>query len=221
MRVRSLVGIASLMTALAALPAGAATPKAAAAIAHNGNAHGAPACSACHGVDGQGQAAAGFPRLAGLNATYLLHQLEAFADGSRASAVMAPVAKALGTDERKALADDYAALPPPASVVQPAPAISGGAGEQLALHGRWSADVPSCVACHGPRGEGVGAGFPPLAGQPAGYLANQLDAFKSGARHNDPLGLMQHVASALSEQDIKAVSAWFAAQPVTPRGGKP
>lgn len=208
----------TLSAMLLALPVMAAPP--AAVIAHSGNGHGAPACMVCHGAEGQGQAAAGFPRLAGLNATYLLRQLDAFADGTRASSVMAPVAKALDVNERKALADYYAALAVPTGAPAPASATSAGAGEQLALRGRWSQQVPSCVACHGPRGEGVGANFPPLAGQPASYLASQLRAFKSGARHNDPLELMQHVASTLSEADIRAVSAWFAAQPVAAHGGK-
>lgn len=216
---RTLAGIAlPLLAALLATPAVAAPP--ASVIARSGNGHAAPACAACHGADGYGQVAAGFPRLAGLDAAYLLRQLDAFADGTRVSPVMAPIAKALDANERKALADYYAELPLPAVAAQPAPAASAGMGEQLALHGRWSKQVPSCVACHGPHGEGVGAGFPPLAGQPARYIASQLRAFQSGARHNDPLGLMRHVAATLSDADVKAVSAWFAAQPVAPREDK-
>lgn len=217
---RMLVRLAlPLLALLLAVPAVSAPP--AAVIARDGNGHGAPACGACHGADGEGQAAAGFPRLAGLNATHLLHQLDSFADGTRTNTAMTPIAKSLSTSERKALADYYAGLPVPAGTTQPVPAASTGIGAELALHGRWSQQVPSCVACHGPRGEGVGAGFPPLAGQPASYLANQLQAFKSGSRHNDPLGLMRHVASALTDADIKAVSAWFAAEPAAVRGGKP
>lgn len=219
MRIRTLVSIAILWSAVVvALPVCAAAPMTAATIAHDGNGRGATACSACHGADGEGQAAAGFPRLAGLSAAHLLHQLDSFADGTRTSAVMTPIAKALSASERKALADYYAGLPV-TPVAQPASAASSGLGADLALHGRWREQVPSCVACHGPRGEGVGTDFPPLAGQPESYIASQLQAFKSGARHNDPLGLMRHVASTLSAQDIKAVSAWFAAQPVKAKGG--
>ncbi|HJW54696.1 MAG TPA: c-type cytochrome [Burkholderiaceae bacterium] len=46
-----------------------------ATIAAKGSA-GAAACVSCHGVNGEGNAAAGFPRLAGLNATYIVSQLE-------------------------------------------------------------------------------------------------------------------------------------------------
>lgn len=197
-------------------PAGAwVGPPDAAAIAHQGNGHGAGACSACHGADGAGQAAAGFPRLAALNATYLLRQLDAFANGTRRSAVMGPIAQALGGTGRKELAEYYSNLPvtasaPPAAVL---PAAEAQSGERLAVRGRWSRQVPGCVQCHGPHGVGVGANFPPLAGQSAAYLASQLQAWKNGSRRNDPLGLMKHVASELSGVDIRAVSAWFARQP--------
>lgn len=205
--------------ALGATPAWAAAPDAA-HIAAAGNGRGAPACSTCHGAAGYGQAALGYPRLAGLDAAYLLHQLDSFADGSRSNAIMDPTARALDEAERKALADYYAALPPPAAPLAPGKPVDP-LGEQLATRGLWAKEVPACAQCHGPGGVGVGPHFPPLAGQSATYLANQLHAWQQGKRKNDPLGLMQHVAAALSEADIQAVSAWFAAQPPAPKGGTP
>lgn len=219
-RNRRLIFGASMVLCTAA--AGAATPDAA-HIAAAGNGRGAPPCASCHGVAGDGQAAAGFPRLAHLNAGYLQRQLDSFADGSRANATMAPIAKSLTAAERQALAAYYASMPLPAAT-QPPAAGSGSdraRGEQLATRGRWSQQVPGCVQCHGPQGVGVGAHFPPLAGQSALYIANQLRAWRSGTRKNDPLGLMQHVASALDDADIQAVSTWFAAQPAGGKGGKP
>jgi cytochrome c553 len=44
---------------------------------------GITACVACHGVNGKGMAQAGFPALAGQNATYLKTQLSTFRSGSR------------------------------------------------------------------------------------------------------------------------------------------
>lgn len=220
MNIRNLPTVLVLLVAGTAI-ATAASPDAA-AIAQHGNGHGAPPCMSCHGADGGGQAAAGFPRLAGLDAAYLQRQLDDFANGSRHNAVMQPIAAALGEDERKALAGYYSKLPIPAAVPATASATPASAlGKELATRGRWDQQVPGCVACHGPHGEGVGAHFPPLAGQSATYLGNQLRAWKDGSRKNDPLGLMQHVASALNEDDIKAVSAWFAALPVANQGGQP
>ena len=186
-----------------------------ATLARQGNGHGAVACTACHGADGGGQAATGFPRLAGLNAAYVRKQLDDFADGTRVNAVMQPVASALTADERTALASYYARLPVPV-LSRPAgdSTSASSVGERLATRGRWTQGVPGCAQCHGPGGVGVGAHFPPLAGQSATYIANQLKAWQQGTRHNDPLQLMQHVAARLDAGDIAAVSAWYATQPL-------
>jgi len=206
-----------------ALPVGAAHAVDAAAIATQGNGKGAAPCLACHGADGGGQAAAGNPRLAGLDAAYLQKQLDDFASGTRVSPVMQATATALGEDERQALAMYYSKLPLPPALAKPATPLpaADSAGAVLATRGRWNSNVPACVQCHGPAGVGVGAHFPPLAGQPATYIVAQLKAWQQGARRNDPLQLMQHLSSALSGQDIRAVAEWFAAQPLAPNGVTP
>ena len=206
---------------LAAAPARAAGHPNAAAIASQGNGRGASACAACHGADGGGQAAAGFPRLAGLNAAYLRRRLDDIAGGERGAAVMKPIAASLSEDERKALVAYYSTMSVAAAPASAASAAGNVRGEWLATRGDWSRQVPGCVQCHGPRGVGVGAYFPPLAGQPALYLAGQMRAFKEGGRRNDPLGMMRHIASSLDDKDIDAVTAWFAAQPVGSEGNKP
>jgi cytochrome c553 len=185
----------------------------AAAITRQGNGKGAAPCMACHGADGAGQAAAGNPRLAGLDAAYLRKQLDDFASGTRSNPVMQPMATALSEDERHAMATYYSQQP---LAMKPATALPApdSAGAVLATRGDWSRGVPGCVQCHGPGGSGVGANFPPLAGQPASYIEAQLKAWQQGTRHNDPLQLMQHLSAALGAQDIEAVAAWFAAQPV-------
>ena len=182
-----------------------------AAVAKHGAASGAPLCIACHGARGEGNAANGYPRLAGLPAAYIRAQLSAFADGQRENPVMAPLAKSLNADEAQVVSLYFAGLPAPDLPNSAPPA--DGPGALLALDGRWSAKLPPCVACHGPGGSGVGTSFPPLAGQPAPYLEAQLEAWQQGKRQPGPLGLMQAVARRLSPSDIAAVSRWFAAQP--------
>lgn len=206
-------GLSALLAALVPV-AFAATPDGP-TLARQGNGHGAPACMACHGADGGGQQAAGFPRLAGLDAAYLRKQLDDFAGGTRANAVMQPIASALSAHERDAVAAYYASLPPPASVAA-APGAADGVGATLATRGRWSQGLPACSQCHGPGGVGVGTHFPPLAAQPADYIAGQVHAWQQGTRRNDPLQLMQHVAAKLSAADVRAVAAWYAAQPARP-----
>jgi len=204
----------ALLTGAWPLLAHATSPQ---ALVSQGNGHGAPPCQSCHGVDGGGQAAAGFPRLAGLDATYLARQLADYATGTRANAVMQPIARALSSDEQKALASYYGRLPIP--LVPPSTQTGGNElGATLATRGRWSQRVPACEQCHGPDGVGVGEHFPPLAGQPASYIEAQLKAWQQGARRNDPLQLMQHLSQALSAEDVAAVAQWFAGRPLPPGG---
>ncbi|TND05016.1 MAG: cytochrome c4 [Gammaproteobacteria bacterium] len=63
----------------------------------------------------------------------------------------------------------------------------------------------ACVSCHGVDGNGT----TPLAGKDAGYLAQQLKDFRSGARSS---GMMNMMAAKLSDADIADLAAFFAAQ---------
>ena len=206
--------VAALAMLLPSAPALAVDP---ATIANAGTGT-VVACASCHGKDGGGMAS--FPRLAGMNAAYLLKQLQDFDSGSRGNAVMKPIAAALSPADRDAMANYYAALPIPAALAgTTAPAVPDASrGALLATRGVWSKGVPACVQCHGPGGVGVGASFPAIAGQPSGYLASQLQAWQKGTRKNDPLELMQHLSRSLSAAEIKAVSDWFARQPATVAG---
>jgi cytochrome c553 len=207
-------GMLGACTLLGWPPVGAAVD--ASTLAARGNGRGVAPCASCHGADGAGQAAAGFPRLAGLNGGYLRKQLDDFASGTRENGVMQPIATALGADERQAISDYYARLPIPPAPARPTAdnPKADSLGRLLATRGRWSQQVPGCEQCHGPGGVGVGEYFPPLAGQSDVYIQNQLKAWKQGTRHNDPLELMKHLSAALDDDDVKAVSAWFAALPL-------
>ena len=70
------------------------------------------------------------------------------------------------------------------------------------------AKARACAVCHGPLGMAVAPDTPHLAGQPAGYLVQQLRAYRSGARKHEVMSVM---AKPLSDADIDALSAWFAA----------
>ncbi len=67
----------------------------------------------------------------------------------------------------------------------------------------------SCAACHGDKGWSKNPMYPSLAGQYADYLETALKAYKSGARKNP---VMAGMAAPLSDQDIKALAGYFAAQ---------
>jgi cytochrome c553 len=181
-------------------------------IATQGTAKGVAACISCHGVKGEGNAAAGFPRLAGVNASYLSGQLSAFANGERQSTIMQPFAKLLSSNGRSAVALYFSALPPPAGIkTNDRTAIKpSDTGAWIATRGRWDQGLPACAQCHGPGGVGVGAAFPPLAGQPAAYIESQLHGWKKGVRPPGPMALMPVIVSKLSDTDISAVAAYYA-----------
>lgn len=63
-----------------------------------------------------------------------------------------------------------------------------------------------CAACHGANGVSPSPAQPNLAGQEAGYIANQLALFKAGTRKNP---IMQPMASTLSPDDMRSVGAYF------------
>ncbi|NKQ09995.1 c-type cytochrome [Pseudomonas sp. SST3] len=170
----------------------------------------AMACVTCHGAEGEGMAAAGFPRLAGLSAEYMQKQLADVASGDRANPIMQPIAAALSPEETKAVTTMLANKPRPDVRPVGRDDVVDGPGETLALRGAWERNIPECVACHGPSGVGVGESFPPLAGQSAQYLSSQLNAWRQGTRKNDPNDLMGHIARNLTEDEVKAVSAYFA-----------
>lgn len=202
---------ASLIAAPAAQAQNAALG---ASIATKGTSNGVAACVTCHGAKGEGNAAAGFPRLAGLSVPYIKGQLAAYANGQRQSPVMQPFAKMMSDAERSAVAVYFSKLPYPAgkNAEEDQAVTPQQTGAWLAERGRWEDGLPACVQCHGPGGIGVGTAFPPLAGQPASYIANQLHAFKNGTRPPGPMNLMTVVASKMSDADIKAVADHFGAQ---------
>lgn len=149
------------------------------------------------------------PYLAGLPAAYIEGQLSAMAEGARQGGAMTALARTLSAPQRRAVAQHYAALPRGAAPVPHVGSKPPALGRELAEHGRWSQNLPACVLCHGRNGLGVGSAFPPLAGQPAAYLAAQLHAFRRATRPAGPLGLMKLIASKLSDADIRAVSDYF------------
>jgi cytochrome c553 len=68
----------------------------------------------------------------------------------------------------------------------------------------------ACAPCHGPIGEGTNnAYFPRLAGKPAGYLTNQLVAFRNGRRRYPP---MNYLLEYLPEEYLTEIASYFAAQ---------
>ena len=129
-------------------------------------------CTACHGQGGNSRSNA-MPIIAGLDAAYFKKQIADYAAGKRLSPEMEPYAKQvlnLGVDD---VAAYFAARRREATPIQ-APADAVARGRSAAAQ---------CVICHGPQGQGDAAKLiPSLAGQPPGYLREQMLLFKQDRR---------------------------------------
>jgi len=198
-----------------------------------------PACTGCHGAAGEGNRELGYPRLAGLHPDYMRKQLRDFArdpldigvkvdpiardytktprvykdltvysPGIRFDPVMNSIAKALTPEDIDALSEYYAQLPFKAQPVA-ADFQTLENGRELAVRGKPEYMMPRCNACHGPNGEGFGAVFPPLSGQPPQYVINQINKWQRGERDNDNLAIMKNISNLLTDADKKTVAAYY------------
>ena len=150
------------------------------------------ACAACHGADGNSSNPIQ-PSLAGQDSGYIIHQLEAFKDGSRKNGMMNAVAAGLSETEMAGLAAFYAGQ-----------STKSSAGSRpLSEKGR--AKYQACRGCHGSDGRGQ-EGYPKLAGQHSEYTVKQLNDFKDGSRDNPA---MNDVVKNLSNEDIKALGDYL------------
>lgn len=152
----------------------------------------AAVCMGCHGPKGK-SGSAQWPNLAAQQSTYLVNQLNAFKSGTRSNPMMQSMAANLSNDDINNLAAYFSSQP----------SVSAGGDPALAKSGQSKASM--CLGCHGSSAEGNGQ-FPRLAGQHPEYLVKQLNSFKEGVRKN---GHMQAIASTLSEDDMKALAAYF------------
>ncbi len=88
-----------------------------------------------------------------------------------------------------------------ASIVGMSPALAEGAsGQTIGL---------TCVVCHGAQGRGT-MSIPALAGRNADQTYAALLAYKNGSR---PATVMDRHAKAYSDEELRAVSDYFASLP--------
>jgi cytochrome c553 len=206
--------VLAAMAASAAAPVHAQQPaNAGMQIANNGTPDGVAACASCHGAKGEGNAASNFPRIAGQSQNYLARQLTSFANGSRDNPVMKPIVQKLTPQQINDVSAYYATLDAPSKPAAAPPGAQQKRGQTLATIGDNAISVQACANCHGPGGSGEAPTYPYLAGQHAAYLKASLDTWKNGARNNDPSQQMPQIAKRLSDSDVAAVAAYFAAQP--------
>ena len=176
------------------------------------------ACSGCHGREGGAGPDGYYPRIAGKPAGYLFNQLRNFRDERRHYELMNGLLALLDDDYLHEIAAYFAGLdlpyPPPLAAVEPAALRERG--EALVRRGDPARSLPACNDCHGAAMTGRAPFIPGLLGLPRDYLNAQLGAWRTGQRRAIEPDCMAHIAKKLAPEEIGAVSAWLAAQPVPP-----
>jgi cytochrome c553 len=165
-------------------------------------------CAACHGSKGNSTTSA-FPRLAGQQKGYLVNQLKAFRDHTRADpmaqAFMWGMAAPLSDDLIDQLAQYFSSQRPDHPARPDAKLVQ--LGRDIFEHGVPAENVGPCWACHGAHGEGGELG-PRLADQHADYLVKQLAMFKSEMRTGALAQLMHVVTGEMTFEQMRAVAAY-------------
>lgn len=141
------------------------------------------ACTACHGVEGEGNAGMHAPKLSGQSTAYLKRQIDYFRHDMRGSHAldtygqqMVPMAAGLDDESVDNVVAYIATLPDKRAEKS----VKGNAERGRGLY-------TTCGVCHGARGQGnLAQGVPRLAGMSDWYMARQLDNFKAGIRGVHP-----------------------------------
>ena len=184
-------------------------------------------CAGCHGEFGQGGKEGEYPRLAGLPAAYIAHQLDLFRDRRRANLAMVesvdhrqlPDADVLDISAYLASIEIPSKLPP---VDETAPGFN--AYERL-LASKRVVQIPQaegeveagrklyrreCASCHGVQGKGDQKDAVPfLAGQYTNYLWRQVDKYIAKGRIHDPTAPEEDILASFSKEELRDIFAYL------------
>lgn len=158
-------------------------------------------CAGCHGVPGYQNAYPTYhvPLIAGQNGAYIIQALHEYKEGIRKHPTMNAQAESMSAQDIANIAAYLSSLKPH---------DPNGQNPDIT-----SKKAVACQACHGKHGIAVAPQYPDLAGQHADYLVQALHEYKDGQRQN---AIMKGFASQLSDQDMKDIAEYFAAQKKTP-----
>lgn len=166
-------------------------------------------CAACHGADGN-SVVPNWPKLAGQHAPYLERQIGLIKSGLRPVPEMAGIAIGLSDQDMADLAAYFSSQTNNAGLTDE---TLRAAGELLYRSGNPETDIPACMSCHGPAGEGNPlSGYPQLAGQHAVYSEKMLTGFRAGTTwgaDDSSSKIMTDVANRLTDAEIKAVASYI------------
>lgn len=147
-----------------------------------------------------------FPKIAGLQESYIVKQLRDFQTGRRKSDIMAPIVASLKVEDFAPLAGYYSAQKLKAGT--DGDKKTSGFGKVVYFEGNEETGVPACVGCHQVQGGGHLV-YPRIGGQHVQYVSQQLKNFASGERSNDVSRFMRVVSKRMTEEEIDAVAAYL------------
>lgn len=173
-----------------------------------------PACTSCHGVNGEPVAGSNVPRLSGQSAWYLAKQLSDYADGRRRNPMMTGYARTLTPQQRADVALAWAGRGAPYAPPREPPAAEAlDRGRTLVAAGDDALALPACSNCHWNGAPGANAPIPYIGGQHPDYTLAALQDWADGRRANDTGGVMRAVVGKLTPDDRRAVAAYLATMP--------
>lgn len=159
-------------------------------------------CTMCHGA--QGMSASDAPNLAGQYPEVIIKQLLDYKSGRRTHSLMEQLSRVLSEKNINELAVYYASLPK----ARTAPTTYDESLPALVRVGDPMRNIAPCISCHGGVDQKLGA--PWLEGMPKAYLVAQIEAFRKGARANDPQAQMRNMVRTISEKEIDEVATFYA-----------
>ena len=166
-------------------------------------------CTACHGADGNSVVTT-WPKIAGQHASYLERQLALIKSGDRPVPEMAGIVMGLSDQDMADISAYYASQTSKAGLADESLRATG---EQLYRGGNSATEVPACMACHGPAGEGnPPAAYPAVAGQHSVYTEKMLKGFRAGSMWGEDDAsskIMTEVTLRLTDGEIKAVANYM------------
>jgi cytochrome c553 len=166
-------------------------------------------CAACHGADGN-SVVPNWPKLAGQHARYLERQLGLIKGGSRSVPEMTGFVMSLSDQDMADISAYFSSQTVSAGLTDES---LRSVGEAIYRAGNAATDVPACMSCHGPAGEGNPlSGYPALNGQHSVYTDKMLKGFRSGQQWGEDDSsskIMTDVTNRLSDAEIAAVSSYI------------
>lgn len=161
-------------------------------------------CAHCHGEDGNSLRPE-IPNLAAQNPSYLIEQVQKFADGTRKNFVMQTLASNFTLEDKVNLAIYYSS-----QTVKPVAADPVLAAKAERVY------KSACQMCHGETGKGA-EGYARIAGQRPQYVITTLQRFRAAAQHKVNAAdikrsstRMEQVTQNLSDKDVEALAHYIA-----------